>query len=258
MNSRVLAVALAIVVGAGATPRPGPGVSTASGATVRPVSARPLVEQILRAHGGRAALARVTGYRMEGRIDAVRPGRRGPTRRLWQRPGNLRVELWYPGADEIRVVRGREGWRCSGGDCGRASGPMLDAMILQAARAGAPWVLMERAARARAVAPMEFRGRRLPGVEIALGDGLTLQLYADPATHRIVVSRGVLEHGGVKTPFATNFSDYRAVGSVWFAFAEENFASGAHTGDTTIESVELNPRLAPNDFTAPVGREGES
>jgi len=157
-----------------------------------------------------------------------------------------------------RVLRDGAGWRCVGGECEEVSGPMRDAMVLQAARAGAPWALLEHARDARAIQPLEFRGRSLPGVEVALGGGLTLDLYADPATHRIAVSRGFLEHGGVKTPFGTNFSDYRSVGGLWFAFGEENFASGAHTGNTTIEKIELNPKPAPNDFSAPVGREGES
>lgn len=249
MSARTLATALAAVA----------ALAVGSPGAAAPVAAaRPLVDRILRAHGGRAALGRVSGYRMEGRIAAVRQGREGPTVRLWQRPGNLRIELWYPGADEIRALRGREGWRCVGGECDPAAGPMLDAMVLQAARAGAPWVLMDRAEDARLLDSLEFRGRRLPGVELPLGGGLTLQLYADPATHRIEVSRGFLVHGGMKTPFATNFSDYRRVGEVWFAFGEENFASGAHTGNTTIGKIDLNPKLVPSDFAPPVGKEGES
>jgi hypothetical protein len=212
---------------------------------------RALAEAVVEAYGGRAALEPIRAYRMEGRIAARLRGQEGPMRRLFARPDRLRVELDYPDEPELRIVNGAQGWRSIGGDPEPVSGPLLDAMVLQAARAAVPWVLMEHMAELETIAPQEHMGRRLLGLGLHLEHGLALELYVDPASHRVLWSRGRLTHGGMETAFETEYGDFRRVGQAWFAFHEENYASGAHTGATTIERVELNPKLRLDAFAPP-------
>jgi len=124
-------------------------------------------------------------------------------------------------------------------------------MILQGARANVPWILLERATEAHMIEPLERDGRKLLGVEIPLGAGLVFRAYVDPETHRVAVSQGRFDHHGMATWFETAYGDFRLVQGVWFAFREENFASGARTGQTTIEKVTVNPKTGPADFTVP-------
>jgi len=254
MLSVVLTAVLLVVTGlapaAAAPPAAEPAPDSAH-ATVTAQDVRELVERVLDAYGGRAALDRVKAYRAEGRVVAVMQGREGPTTRLFQRPNRLRIELRYAVEPELRIVAGARGWRGSEDGVEPASGPMLDAMILQAARAAVPWILMEHAAEARRIEPREHRGRQLVGLEIPLGGGMTLRLWIDPSTRRVEVSQGTLAHHGMGTAFETAYGDFRMVDGVLFAFREENYASGAHTGYTAIERVVLNPKPRPGDFAPP-------
>lgn len=127
-------------------------------------------------------------------------------------------------------------------------------MILQTARAGVPWVLMEHAASVHMIEPLNLRGRGLLCLEFALATGLTLRLHVDPATAHVEMSQGILERGTMGTAFETICEDFRSVDGVLFAFREENYASGKHTGSTAIEKVELNPKLHDDDFAPPAKR----
>jgi hypothetical protein len=206
------------------------------------------IEAVLAAYGGRAALAKVTAYRCDGRVAALMHPREGPTTRLFHRPDQLRVELRYAVKPETRIVDGTHGWRGDGDDVEPATGAMLDAMVLQAARAGVPWTLMERADSAHVIAALDDSSGALPGLELSLGDGRTLRVYVDPATHLVRHSVSLLDRGDMHTTFETVYDDYRKVGGVVFAFREQNWASGAHTADTQFEKVTLNPKLPPDAF----------
>src|SRR5206468_13106425 len=67
---------------------------------------RPLIDRVVLAYGGRAALEGVHAYRMEGHVVAAEQKREGTTSRLFQRPGRLRVEIHYPERPETRIVSG--------------------------------------------------------------------------------------------------------------------------------------------------------
>jgi hypothetical protein len=199
-----------------------------------------LVDSIMAAYGGKAALAKVKAYRMEGSVFSVMRG-------TFSRPDRLKITLDYPDHPETRILDGRKGWRSDGkGNMGPVDDFLLTSMILQAARADLPWLLDERRATIRLLAPMD--GGKLQGLEIPLGEGLTLTAYADTATGRIVRSSGVLSTQGMKTNFATDYSDFRTVDGVLFAFREANFASNQSTGNTVITKVTLNPPLKDTDF----------
>ena len=114
----------------------------AADSTQAALSPRQRVQQVVDAYGGRAALEQMKAYRMEGRIVAGKQGREGAMVRLFQRPGRLRVELHYPDRAETRLVSGEHGWRGLGDEFTAAAGPMLGAMVMQAARADLPLFML--------------------------------------------------------------------------------------------------------------------
>jgi len=182
-----------------------------------------LVDSILAAYGGKAALAKVNAYRMEGTVASVMRGS-GALVRTFARPDRLRITLDYPNHPETRILDGGKGWRSDGkGNMAAAAGFLLTSMVLQAARADLPWLLDEKRASIKLLASMD--GGKLQGLEIPIGEGLTLTVYADSATGRIVRSSGVL-----------------------FSFREANFASNQSTGDTIISRIVVNPPLTDADF----------
>jgi hypothetical protein len=250
LSLRSVAAGLCVAALLAMAPRPAAAASSAAPDT----AAAALIERIVRAYGGHGKLDKVHAYRLEGRIVAVQQGREGPTLRIFARPNRLRVELQYPDAPETRILDGTQGWRGAGGPVEAVSGPLLDAMALQAARAGVPWILMERKDDTQVVEALELRGRKLLGLECVLEPGLTLRVYVNPVTAHVEMSQGILERGRMRTAFETIYEDFRTVDGVLFAFREENYASGQHTGYTAIEKVEWNPKLHAADFAPPPKR----
>jgi hypothetical protein len=208
-----------------------------------------MIDRVIAAHGGAEALSAVTGYRMVGELRAV--GRSAPieTRREFARPNRLRVEIAYPDAPELRLLDGANGWRKRSGSVQPVSGMLLAAMILQAARADLPWILDARRDSVRVVGPVPRDGRSLVGLEFALGPTMLFRAYVDPETDRVVESLGILLAEGRQVHFVTTYADFRAVEGVVFPFAEENFASGVHTGSTRLLTVEVNPAFSGDNFS---------
>lgn len=205
-----------------------------------------LIDTVLAAYGGKAALDTVKAYRMEGSVSSVMRGA-GALVRTFARPDRLKITLDYPNHPEARILDGGKGWRSDGrGNMPAAEGFLLTSMALQAARADIPWLLDEKRATVKLLAPMD--NGRLQGLEIPLGEGLTLTVYVDTATKRVVRSSGVLDAPGMKTNFATDYSDFRTVAGILFPFREANFASNQSTGDTVITRVTVNPALTDMDF----------
>ena len=205
-----------------------------------------VIDSVLKAYGGAAALDKVKAYRMEGSVSSVMRGT-GALVRTFARPDRLKISLDYPNHPETRILDGGKGWRSDGqGGMSTVDGFLLTSMALQAARADLPWLLLEKRATIKLLTPMD--GGKLQGLEIPVGAGLTLTVYVDTATGRIVRSSGVLDAPGMKTNFATDYSDFRMVDGVLFSFREANFASNQSTGDTIITGVAVNPPLRAEDF----------
>lgn len=236
---RVLCCGLAVLLSAGAAVSGAPAAApaTPSGA---------LVDRVLAAYGGKAALAGVKAYRMEGTISSVMQGT-GPMTRAFARPDRLRIELNYPGRREARLLDGSRGWRTGAdGKLGPVDGFLLSSMALQAARANLPWLLDERRASLKLLAPSD--GGKLQGLEVPLGEGLVITAHVETATGRIARSVATLDVPGMSTGFVADYSDFRTVDGVLFPFREANFASGQATGQTTITEVVVNPPLTDKDF----------
>lgn len=217
-----------------------------------PKDAADLIGRIVEAHGGWKRLSAVKAYRVEGELFSVRRHDASPTVRVSAGPSRFKVLIDYADGHEARLLDGAEGWRAIGGEAFEpSSGPMLDAVRLQAARSAVPWLLHDHVGDARLIEPYAADSARWPGLEIALEGGLLLRVYADPATWRVAMSQGLLTHGGMQTHFETFYADWKQVDGIWFAHSEQNWASGAHTGQTHLDRVLLDPPLAPDEFTPP-------
>ncbi len=208
-----------------------------------------LLKKSVDAYGGEKALASLV-FRESGRLtNAMKGEKQGTIVRIYGRPDRLRVEVSFPGSSpEVRVLDGKKGWRQGQ----EASGPPLDAMVLQAARFSLPLNLFERRRDLKDLGTVERGGKTLRVLELPLGGALSVSAEIDPATGRILRSTAMtvgamggksMSVGGtagkMKVEFATTYDDFRKVGGVLFAFKEGNFALGQFTGDTVLENVEV-------------------
>ena len=222
-----------------------------------PATPHALIEQVLAAYGGRAALDTVRAYRCEGTVFAMRSHDESPSIRVFARPDRFKILIRYQPTSEVRIVDGTKGWRSSRGDSiAPATGMMLDAMTLQAARADLPWILAERESLVRLVdadsaARASIGERSVSGLEVPLAGGLVLRAFVDSETHRVALSEGIMPRVPMAPKFEVSYSDYRPVNGVWFAFKELSSASGMPTGATTIKSIVVNPPIRPDEFVPP-------
>lgn len=195
-----------------------------------------LVEKVLAAYGGRAALERAGIFRQEGSVTSVLHPAPGRIVRLVKRPGSLRVEVRYPGEPpEVRVVH--YGYGARGGQ--PVAGPMHGAMVLQAARLALPLSLAAKGAAVSDRGTVKREGKTLRVLALALPDGMELTVEIDPASGLVLRSSGSMPGPGERIAFATEYSDFRKVSGVLFPFHEENWARGHHTGATQLERVEV-------------------
>ena len=204
-------------------------------------SAASLADEVIAAYGGRNAWKDVQAVKQSGTIHAMRGD--GETTREFVRPDKLRVTIRYPQSEEVRVVNGDSGTR----DGEPVSGPMLDAMILQAARIDLPMLLVDRASSVHDRGETKRDGVVYRVLEVALPRGLKVTLEIDPQTHRIVHSIGSMP----SMSFETYYSDFRMIDGRLFAMHEKNIAGGMTTGETTLAKVEVISRGGPKAGGSP-------
>lgn len=211
----------------------------------------PLIARCVEAYGGRKAIARLARSRTEGTVTSLlHPGQQGRIARLYQRSSKLRVEIAFPGAPvEVRILDGGRGWRY-GEEVG---GPFLASMMLQAARLDLPALLAAWEGKVEDRGTWEHDGKALRVLALEVAPGVTVEAGIDPATGRILRSRGTAAGGPMPLEFVTTYSDFRKVDGVLVAFHEGNWANGSTTGETVLEKAELLAAVPASAFR-PAGR----
>jgi len=226
---------LTLVASALPAPRVGPA----------PEAARALVRRCVAAYGGKAALARAAVTRQEGRVTSILHAEPGRIVRAYARPGRLRVETAFPGSPpEVRVLDGGRGWR-NGEEVESAR---LASMMLQAARLDLPALLSAWVERLEDHGTAELDGMTVRVVAIEPAPGLVVEALVDPASARILRSRGASRDRGMPLEFVTTYGDFRTVEGVLVPFRERNWANGQSTGETVLDKVEFPKALPPEVF----------
>jgi hypothetical protein len=205
-----------------------------------------LVQRCVAAYGGKAALAKAARSRIQGSVTSVvlHPGATGRISRAYERPGRLRVEIAYPGGDaEVRVLDGATGWR----DGEAATGMRLEAMVLQAARLDLPALLESSLGKLKDGGTAEVQGKKVRLLALEPGPGLLVEAALDPATGRILRSRGA-STGAAPIEFVTTYSEFKQIDGVLVPMREENWANGQSTGVTTVEVVTFPNAFRPETF----------
>ncbi len=216
----------------------GAPLAQSSGATA-------VVDQVVAAYGGRKVVAAARVLRQKGHVITETRGSAALLREFG-RPDRLRVELKYPGNTEVRLLNGASAFR----EGRPVSGPMRDAMLLQAARLDLPALLDEARARVTDLGVQQRSGLAMRALLVPLGFGLQITVFVDERSGRILRSEGSVPAGPMgRVEFWTDYSDFRRAKGMLFAFAEENFASGRRTGRTQLDTVEVMDALPATTWT---------
>jgi hypothetical protein len=165
------------------------------------------VNRVIEVYGGKDALSLAATVRQTGQtVSLTRGGATASLTRVFQRPDKLRVEIAFPGEQaEVRILNGAQGWRQNS----EISGPLHNAMLLQAARIALPLLLLEERENLEDLGTeagpggAHFRILQLP-----LRPDLNLFVAIDVATGRIRHSRGAMHMAGQPPmEFATTYED---------------------------------------------------
>ena len=213
-----------------------PLLAIAIAAGPSPSKVGPLVDKVVEAYGGKAALEKYPVLVQEGYVAAHQAADVGRLTRIYERPRRLRVTISYPGSvAEQRILDGPRGWR----DGREVTGtPPQAAMILQAARMELPLSLLTGVERLVDEGSVDRDGKSLRALTLPLGDGLSVTAEIDPESGRIVRAVARMPGGVGSLEFVTAYSDFRKVSGTWVAFKEENFVQGRHSGSTELVTVE--------------------
>jgi zinc protease len=119
---------------------------------------------------------------------------------------------------------------------------------------GGGWGLYQQALAGKitgqAIGEEEMAGKKALGVAITGAFG-AVKLYFDPATHLLAAARyqSVSDHGSSDNE--QHWSDYRNVEGRQFAFATDTYRDGAKLFESTVKTVQINPKLDEALFVKP-------
>jgi len=102
----------------------------------------------------------------------------------------------------------------------------------------------------QAIGEEEIAGKKALGVAID-GPFGAVKLYFDPATHLLAAARyqSVSDHG--PSDNEQHWSDYRTVEGRQFAYATDTYRDGTKLFESTVQSVQVNPKLDDALFVKP-------
>jgi zinc protease len=119
---------------------------------------------------------------------------------------------------------------------------------------GGGWGLYQQALAGKisgqSIGEEEIEGKKTLGVALS-GPFGAVKLYFDPATHLLAAARyqSATDHG--LSDNEQHWSDYRNVEGRQFAFATDTYRDGAKLFESTVQSVQINPKLDEALFAKP-------
>ncbi len=228
----------------------------------KPLACEEVVDKVITAYGGAAALAKVQSYAFAGTLWAKTTAHADlepvPFSRTFKRSSSLKVVNSYPRGTETRILSPQGAWRTGeDGKLAAVTGDQRHSMTLQAARADLPWLLLDRRKDTRLLEPFctdetDAKGKKTevkyPLLEVTLADSSVLVLLVHPTNYRISAVKAFVSKGDKDAVFMTLYDDWRSEGGVLFPVREENFAMKVPTGVTRVHSIKVNPALKDKDF----------
>lgn len=201
-----------------------------------------LVDRIVLAYGGAAAIERTASVYAEGAIHASMRNDHGPYQRWLLRPRKLRVEIDYQRGAEHRILNGDQVWRSDKGSALKAvSGPGALAVVYQYKQLDLPYGLLKGSYRLRYAGRENLGGMETDVLDAQDAEGPPMRIHVDGVNHLIVQVSGRIEVGGAMTELAAEFSDYRPVEGVPMPFRIRNYAGGMAVSETLMQRYSLHP-----------------
>ena len=232
-----------------------PKAAPASGASLE--QGRQILLAAAKAAGG-DSLASLASLKMTEDGKIIRPDGDVPRSVKWTvaYPNRARGEFSLAGQDIVQVCDGKSAWVRMGTET-RDATPMAREFLRAISLYGGGWGLYREvldgklsAASIWALGEEEIDGKKTAGVAVDGPFGL-LKLYFDPATHLLVAARYQSAGAQGASDNEQRWSDYRAVDGRQFAFSTVVYRDGVKYMESTIQQLDLNPKLDDALFAGP-------
>ena len=212
----------------------------AAGAAFADEAVKKLLDKVAIAYGDTPPAAMIE----TGKTMSFRRGE-GTLKRLYKASDRFHIRIDYAAASESRTMIGPDAWQQ-----GAPANPILrGAIALQLARIALPWNMLARKSAVDDHGDVSMPdGKRLHALTFRMEEELKLVVDIDPATGRILRSRGIQTLGPNTMEFVTEYADFRMEGDRLHAAREEHYAMGQHTGYSIIEKVEYVKDIPDSAF----------
>jgi len=178
-------------------------------------------------------------------------------------PNRARGEFSVSGRDIVQVCNGSAAWVQMGGET-RDATPMAREFLRAISLYGGGWGLYRDVLDGkisypaiRAIGDEEIDGKKTDGVAVE-GPYGPLKLYFDPTTHLLVAARYQSAGAQGASDNEQRWSDYRTVDGRQFAFSTVVYRDGVKYMESTIQKLDLNPKLEDALFTMPAAGTGST
>jgi len=212
-----------------------------------------LLAKVVSAYGGEAALSGPKAVRQTGVTYSNMRKMEGRIVRTFQPPDRMRIEIYYPDTEELRILNGPHAWKREQ----QMSKPYRDAQLLQAMRIGLPWNLLQARSQLRDLGVHKHGDVMLHMLELPMGDSMVIKVAIEPESGRIVRSIGSVSGSMGLMEFGAAYEDFRTQDGRLYASTERHFVGGQPTGYTNIERMEFLDEL-PESLFVPPGPEAKS
>jgi zinc protease len=173
-------------------------------------------------------------------------------------PDRARGEFSLSGKSIVQVCDGHSAWVEMGTET-RDATPMTREFLRAISLYGGGWGLYREILGGKisdpaiwAIGDEEIAGKKTTGVAVDAPFG-TVKLYFDTATHLLVAARYQSAGAQGASDNEQRWSDYRSVEGRQFAFSTVVYRDGAKYMESTIQQLDLNPKVDDALFAMPAG-----
>lgn len=212
-----------------------------------------IVAATLKARGGVEALRAVTALKRIGHTTLS--GSAVPITIWAKRPNMFRREMELPALLVILGYDGKTFWTANarGGPGQAAPGPALERAQEEAAFDSVLLDYRAKGHKVQLVGTEQQAKTLLYHLKVTKKNGKTEHYYVDAKTGLEARVVSTAEMAGQQVELAKEFSDYRTVKGIVVPFIIRDFANGTLVSETTLDIVEINPKLEDSLFRMPTG-----
>lgn len=217
--------------------------------TETPATGSELVSLIVKAYGGKEAIAKVHSIQTIGFAKVYQQDNDGPVKHYFQKPFKLRFEGGYHHKPETRILNGAKGWTGVGTAAQKeADRTAFEALLFRYNYMDIPFSLIDGNKEA-VYKGKDTIGKTPADVLVIKGmNGSEITLYVDEKTHLVSKVSSPITSGSTKEEVSVEFLDYREVDSIKMPFKITNFFKSYRVSETLMSQIVINQPMEDKLF----------